>query len=372
MALYFRTSAEKLAVTVTDDVALTNAGKYEYSAVVEGNSFDFDIDNTTNWGVNKEAHIRVDDNRDHTVTVTDFVYANLDYTTANSAIITIEDAKRGDIKTGAGDDVITVNAVNSTNAGFNGWDDPAVIKDSIFTINSGAGNDKIYFKTGTSDPGLNLATSKFTLTNINAGDGDDYVNMGSGSIAETRDTIYGGAGRDTIYAAGGDDVVHGGDDGDFIYGESGNDKLYGDAGDDYIHGGSGNDYIEGGDGADFIQGGPGDDEIYGGNGADKISGGTGSDKLWGGEGADTFLIGHSDLFREDVNGVNPKPPAIDTIMDFNFSEGDRIDVVKPANWSVDLTADNSVDTHLVNSDAPGGSLVLKGISYSDFDHAWLV
>ena len=362
MALYFRTSADKVATKVTDDIGPIVTPKYVYSAVVDDTSFNFSIDNATNWGVNKDAYIRVDDTLDHTVLVTDFVYANLDYTTAHSANITIEDAKRGDIKTGAGDDVITIKVVNSTNAGFAGWDSPALVKDSVFNIDSGDGNDKIYFKTGIADAGLSLGVSKYTLTNIDAGGGDDFVDMGSTGLAQTRDTISGGAGIDTIHAAGGDDVVHGGTENDFIYGESGNDTLYGDDGDDEIQGGTGDDILWGGEGNDFLRGGAGSDEIHGGKGNDKISGGTGTDSLlFGDEGADTFLIGSGDLYMTDVNG-QPKPPAVDTIEDYNALEGDTIDVYKPGHWSIDLNADNSVDTHLITSDAPGSMLILKGIT----------
>ncbi len=372
MALYFRTSADKVATKVIDDVPLTHAPKYDYSAVVGDTTFDFTLDNTTNWGVNKDAYVRVDDNLDHTAVISDFVYVNLDYTTAHSANITVEDAKRGDIKTGAGDDFITVKVVNSTNAGFAGWDSPALAKDSVFNIDSGNGNDHIYFTTGTADAGLNLQTSKFTLTNIDAGGGDDYVDMGSGGFAETRDTISGGAGSDTIHAAGGDDIVHGGTEDDFIYGESGNDTLYGDDGKDYIEGGSGDDIVSGGAGDDYIRGGPGTDTIHGNQGDDKISGGTGSDFLFGDEGADIFLIGNLDLVSVDIKG-QPKPPAIDTIMDFSADEGDTIDVQYPNTWSIDTNVDNSVDTHLIDSNSPAGSsLIVKGIAGVDFNHAWLV
>ncbi len=370
MALHFRTSAEKLPVTVSDDVVFDDpTAKRVYSAVVGDDTFDFKLENTTNWGVNKDAYIKVDDNFDHKLTVSDFVYVNLDYTTAHSVDITVENAKRGDIVTGAGNDKITVNVVNSLNAGFSGWDSPTLVKDSVFNIDSGAGDDTIIFRTGTSDPGLNLAISKYTLTNVHAGEGNDTIDMGSGSLAETRDTIYGEGGNDTVHSAGGDDFVDGGDGDDSIYGESGNDTLHGGKGKDYIEGGSGNDTIDGGDDADFIRGGSGNDTIHGGAGNDKISGGTGSDFLFGDDGADTFIIGHGDLFIDDVNG-QPKLPAVDTIMDFNGSAGDRIDVEKPGNWQI---VDAGADTHLINSEAPVGSMVvLTGIHAADFHADWLV
>ena len=67
--------------------------------------------------------------------------------------------------------------------------------------------------------------------------------------------------------------------------------------------------------ADTIIGRGGNDQINGGNGDDIIFGGAGTDYLTGGAGADTF-----GFFATDVgNGV-------DTIYDFNFTQGDVIDM----------------------------------------------
>jgi len=64
---------------------------------------------------------------------------------------------------------------------------------------------------------------------------------------------------------------------------------------------------------DTIQGGSGDDTIFGQEGDDVITGGAGNDTLYGGTGADTFL------YEAITDGV-------DTVKDFDVTEGDVLDV----------------------------------------------
>lgn len=93
---------------------------------------------------------------------------------------------------------------------------------------------------------------------IEAGAGDDIVDL-------THDTLTYGAVE--------------------IYGGDGNDFLWSSAGDDYIDGGAGHDHIYGGFGADELDGGDGNDEIYGSLGNDILRGGAGNDILYGGAGS---------------------------------------------------------------------------------------
>ena len=77
-------------------------------------------------------------------------------------------------------------------------------------------------------------------------------------------------------------------------------------------GGTGNDTIKGNSAANYLFGFDGDDNIDGGAGNDQIEGGRGNDTLKGGAGGDTFI------FRSPFDGT------IDTLLDFNAAEGDRI------------------------------------------------
>ncbi|MGB3613899.1 MAG: hypothetical protein WBA10_08910, partial [Elainellaceae cyanobacterium] len=99
--------------------------------------------------------------------------------------------------------------------------------------------------------------------------------------------------------------------------------LSGDSGNDYLSGWSGNDTLLGGSGHDTLLGGSGSDFLNGGSGSDYINGYGGTfgeyDTLTGGYGADTFVLG--DSFGSYYQGV-----GYATITDFNFAEGDKIDV----------------------------------------------
>ncbi|WP_275944577.1 choice-of-anchor D domain-containing protein [Nostoc edaphicum] len=78
-----------------------------------------------------------------------------------------------------------------------------------------------------------------------------------------------------------------------------------------------NDVINGQGGNDTIDGKSGDDLLRGGNGNDLLIGGQGNDTLVGGLGADSFLYNTNAAFTSTAVGI-------DTITDFNRSQGDKI------------------------------------------------
>lgn len=139
------------------------------------------------------------------------------------------------------------------------------------------------------------------------------------------------AGNDYFSGASGTDVVNGNTGNDTINGENGNDTLYGGKDQDSINGGSGLDFINGNMGNDTISDFEGSNTLRGGQGDDVISGAgqlfgdLGNDRLegnaytaesfYGGQGADTFVV-----------TFPPRLATVDTIKDFNFAEGDRIDI----------------------------------------------
>ena len=75
-------------------------------------------------------------------------------------------------------------------------------------------------------------------------------------------------------------------------------------------GGTGNDTIKGNSADNHLFGFDGDDYLDGGAGNDQLEGGRGADTLTGGKGADTFIF------------ASPLDGKADTILDFNFNEGD--------------------------------------------------
>jgi Ca2+-binding RTX toxin-like protein len=150
-------------------------------------------------------------------------------------------------------------------------------------------------------------------TIINAGDGDDFVEVRSTLIAVTvngeggndyistsggDDTITGGLGDDQINASSGNNTVYGDNFGEQTLATGGNDKIstlggnddvYGGGGNDEINLGAGDDYAFGGLGDDILDGKAGIDTLYGGGGNDVMSGDSGSDLLVGNEGNDILL-----------------------------------------------------------------------------------
>ncbi len=86
---------------------------------------------------------------------------------------------------------------------------------------------------------------------------------------------------------------------------------------DVINAQGGNDIINGNSGDDLLRGGAGDDILIGGQGNDTLVGGRGNDVLIGGVGADFFLYNTNAEFTATAVGI-------DTITDFNGSEGDKI------------------------------------------------
>ncbi|MEH1926550.1 choice-of-anchor D domain-containing protein, partial [Nostoc sp.] len=86
---------------------------------------------------------------------------------------------------------------------------------------------------------------------------------------------------------------------------------------DVINGQGGNDTIDGNGGDDLLRGGTGDDLLIGGVGNDTLVGGQGNDLLVGGQGADSFLYDTNTAFTTATVGI-------DTIADFNHSQGDKI------------------------------------------------
>ena len=143
---------------------------------------------------------------------------------------------------------------------------------------------------------------------INAGDGDDSVRLGTGIEGYPID------------GGGGDDHITGGPEGDLVFGGPGNDLLAGGLGWDVLAAGEGADILNGGSGSDVLDGGTGGDRLEGGSGADEIDGAEGSDALLGGPGQDVLTPGPGsngisggpgqDALVYGTTRVHPRPPVV--------------------------------------------------------------
>lgn len=176
---------------------------------------------------------------------------------------------------------------------------------------------------------LSVFAGDFQISTKIGGSGADQI---IGSV-ET-DILSGSYGADTIWGNSGNDFIYGNHDLDVLYGGDGNDNLfggqnsgfpqpsdngllrmidgvetlYGGGGDDLVYGNFGSDVLFGDNGSDTLFGGQGDDTLYGGTGDDILNGNRSNDFYIGGSGADRFQFSQGN----------------DVILDFNFSEGDRI------------------------------------------------
>jgi len=76
---------------------------------------------------------------------------------------------------------------------------------------------------------------------IDAGDGDDVVDLTHTDYSYGDIVVNGGNGNDTLWTSVGNDTIDGGNGDDSLYGGVGNDTLYGGDGDDLIIGGPNSD-----------------------------------------------------------------------------------------------------------------------------------
>ena len=191
---------------------------------------------------------------------------------------------------GAGNDTIVGNRGNDLKIGGEG--------DDLLIWNNGDGSDTMEGDAGYDITQVNGAVDNGDNFELRAnGERVEFERLNLGNFVLDVDNveqfeINGGGGDDTLTVKDltGTDVQH-----VFFSGDSGNDIL--DASQTYVKvsafGGADNDSLTGGYGNDFLDG------------------GDGNDTLIGGAGADTFVVG--------ANGI-------DTIVDFNFSEGDKIQI----------------------------------------------
>jgi Ca2+-binding RTX toxin-like protein len=174
---------------------------------------------------------------------------------------------------GAGDDTLVWNAdatwntsaYNAGSPGSAGSGETTTVSGytrSYDRFDGGAGNDTLSGTTGNDaiflDDG-NAAARLSGVESIDAGAGNDVVDLTSSRFGYGDVRISGGDGNDVLWASNGNDTLNGG---------TGNDRLDGGAGNDTLIGGDGNDNMKGGVGNDVLRGGAGNDTLAGGAGTD--------------------------------------------------------------------------------------------------------
>lgn len=175
---------------------------------------------------------------------------------------------------------------------------------------------------------LNDINNEFDVTSF------DFDILGNNTIDGTPgdDNLAGGIGNSTLMGQDGDDRLTGG---------TGNSNLVGDSGNDTLTGVIGNNVLEGGIGNDVLIGGIGNDELDGGEDNDYLAASVGKDILTGGAGTDIFFFQkieskgntqaitgqvtiNGEVVSEGGEAVDLFEDQVDTISDFNASQGDKI------------------------------------------------
>ncbi len=130
------------------------------------------------------------------------------------------------------------------------------------TIEMGATDDALFLDDSFSSFYNNTNQARITdVEEINAGAGDDIIDLTSNYYSVSDITLKGGEGDDHLWSSDGKDS---------LYGEAGNDSLYGGSGDDFLDGGSGADRLAGGSGDDTFVFDINDTSIDGGTGTDTV------------------------------------------------------------------------------------------------------
>ena len=161
------------------------------------------------------------------------------------------------IKSGAGNDILTGSDLNNTIFAEAGNDTIVGGKGDDY-LDGGVGNDTVDYTYVTSGVGVNINLSLNTAF-------DMYLD------------IEKQVGNDQVFNI------------ENVKGTAYNDSMVGDAQNNLLEGNAGNDYIDGG---------VGDDTLRGGTGNDTLRGGVGNDILDGGDGID--IVDYSNVENEDL------------------------------------------------------------------------
>jgi Ca2+-binding RTX toxin-like protein len=131
--------------------------------------------------------------------------------------------------------------------------------ESIKITRDGQGN---YVLTSNNGPTRTFGAAGLTGIRVDAGDGNDVIQVDSGVTLPSE--LHGGAGEDNLTGGGGNDMLFGEDGSDVLTGQNGDDVAVGGAGTDLVSGGNGRDVLIGGAGTDYVAGENGDDILIAG------------------------------------------------------------------------------------------------------------
>lgn len=179
-------------------------GKVDVGYNAGTNGFTFDVSSA--WNSVKNALAKSDSSEN--LSFKDFVQVDVHLGGTGSSSVEVINAKRGNISTGAGNDTVVLSVVSNDK----GWV-------NAFNIDTGAGNDTITVKAGTAfndasgsgivgtqavNGGAGVTDGSFTSVKIDAGDGNDTIDLSGVKLASS--LVTGGKGIDHIIASSGADT----------------------------------------------------------------------------------------------------------------------------------------------------------------------
>ncbi|MGS3176699.1 cadherin domain-containing protein, partial [Aeromonas sanarellii] len=287
---------------------------------------------------------------------------SLDGTEGNEILIGSNSASET-LVGGQGNDVLLGGSSNGDIYRFGLADGSDIVRDS------GGNNDALLINT--SSPTDSTALSALHVERVGS-----HLLL---DISDTHITVqdqFAGAQVETLTFSNGG-TIHGytlgtaaytlvADNGTPLDGSNGdNDLIASSSGAETLNGLNKNDLLFGNSGTDILNGGGGNDLLLAGGDNDVLSGGDGNDVLGGGAGADRFVFAQT--------GVS----HLDSIIDYNFSEGDSIDLsdLLDANFTagsqesdfVRLTqSGNSVTVQVDTNGASGGANFVDVASLANY------
>ena len=193
-----------------------------------------------------------------------------------------------------------VIVIRGRNASFDAFDGG----DGRDTLVGTAGNDVMVLDDGFS-PAPSGHQPRFTgIEVIQAGAGDDIVDLTSQDFAYGDVSLEGNGGNDVLWASSGNDLLSGGVGNDQLDGGWGSDIAQGGEGADVLHDSAGNNLFDGGAGADVLTGGSGNELFAGGTDNDTIIGGSGRDVIVfnRGDGADVVKASPGAVYGVSLGG----------------------------------------------------------------------
>lgn len=167
----------------------TKNGTVEITLDNATGAYNFDV--TTAWNTVKNV-LAVSSDAEK-VMFQDFVHTDITLGTGGglgTSVVDVVNAKRGNVTTGEGGDIVNVSLVSNEATWVN-----------AFNVKTNGGNDSISFGVGT---GPGITNGSATTLFIDAGAGNDIVDLSA--ISAKSATIIGGAGTDRMIASGGVDT----------------------------------------------------------------------------------------------------------------------------------------------------------------------